>query len=174
VDTAASLPGIESLAENPHIPKDLWISVIFQSAFHASLHGQGYCEILRETDLNPNCLMLELTEGSMLENPEAAQRARTPRHRNRIGLDDLAPVFIAGLFAPASFGLVKIDHSFVRSIESNPTLGDNPDIDVPHSIGIACHCGRIENPRWTAPLPQLPVDSFVFQPLPASKPSPCC
>jgi diguanylate cyclase (GGDEF)-like protein len=77
--------------------------------------------ILAETDLDPHRLELELTESTLLGNVDDAERAM--RHLKALGvrfaLDDFGTGYSSLLYLRRfPFDRIKIDRSFVRSIET--------------------------------------------------------
>ncbi len=115
---------LKAWQEDPRVPKGLWISANLSGLQFTQPSLVKYIrETLRVTKLDANCLMLELTERSMMENPEAA-RSLLMQLRvmgARIGLDDFG-TGCSSLAYLRQFPLdyLKIDLSFVRSIESSP------------------------------------------------------
>jgi diguanylate cyclase (GGDEF)-like protein len=108
------------------ISKDLWISInisgmqLKQSSLLNELR-----ETLLETRLDASSLVLELTEGTIMENPETA-RSLLMQLRvlgTRIALDDFGTGY-SSLAHLRRFPLdyLKIDHSFVRNIRSADTM----------------------------------------------------
>ena len=77
--------------------------------------------ILDETDLDPHRLELELTESTLLGNVDDAEKAmrRLKAHGVRFALDDFGTGYSSLLYLRRfPFDRIKIDRSFVRSIES--------------------------------------------------------
>jgi diguanylate cyclase (GGDEF)-like protein len=144
---------LKTWQDNLHIPKDLWVS--------ANLSGQEFMqpslakhirEMLRVTNLDANCLMLELTEQSMVEHPEAARRLLMQLRVMgiKIGLDDFG-TGNSSLAYLRQFPLdyLKIDLFFVRSIEnSTDTQGIVRAIAVlARQLGLQVIAEGIENSR---------------------------
>ena len=77
--------------------------------------------ILAETDFDPRRLELELTESTLLGNVDDADKAmqRLKAHGVRFALDDFGTGYSSLLYLRRfPFDRIKIDRSFVRSIES--------------------------------------------------------
>jgi predicted signal transduction protein with EAL and GGDEF domain len=77
--------------------------------------------ILAETGLDPQRLELELTESTLLGNVEEAEKAmhRLKAHGVRFALDDFGTGYSSLLYLRSfPFDRIKIDRSFVRSIET--------------------------------------------------------
>ncbi|TMI98720.1 MAG: EAL domain-containing protein [Alphaproteobacteria bacterium] len=77
--------------------------------------------ILAETEFDPNRLELELTESTLLGNVEEAEKAmhRLKAQGVRFALDDFGTGYSSLLYLRSfPFDRIKIDRSFVRSIES--------------------------------------------------------
>ena len=79
--------------------------------------------ILAETDFDPACLELELTESTLLGNVESAEVAmhRLKALGLRLALDDFGTGYSSLAYLRRfPFDKLKIDKSFVRSIERSP------------------------------------------------------
>jgi EAL domain-containing protein (putative c-di-GMP-specific phosphodiesterase class I) len=77
--------------------------------------------ILAETELDPQRLELELTESTLLGNVDDAEKAmhRLKAHGVRFALDDFGTGYSSLLYLRRfPFDRIKIDRSFVRSIET--------------------------------------------------------
>jgi diguanylate cyclase (GGDEF)-like protein len=77
--------------------------------------------ILEETNFDPKRLELELTESTLLGNVDDAEKAmrRLKAHGVRFALDDLGTGYSSLLYLRRfPFDRIKIDRSFVRSIEN--------------------------------------------------------
>ena len=115
---------LKTWKENPQISKELWVSVnITGTQFMQPSLANDIRGILLELDFDASGLVLELTEGVVMEKPEAA-RALLMQLRAmgaRIALDDFGTGY-SSLAHLRRFPLdyLKIDYSFVRSIESSP------------------------------------------------------
>lgn len=75
--------------------------------------------ILSETGLRPNCLSLEITEGSILQNPETALATLSRLKLMHIGLeiDDFGTGYSSlGILQRLPFDTVKIDRSFIKEL----------------------------------------------------------
>jgi diguanylate cyclase (GGDEF)-like protein len=157
--------------ENPHIPKGIWISVNLSGLqFTQPSLVESISETLSATSFDANCLILELTEQSMMENPETARnqlmqmRVMGPR----IGLDDFG-TGCSSLAYLRQFPLdyLKIDLSFVRSIESSP---DTVEIirtisALARQLGLRVIAEGVENSRQLELLRSLNCDyvqGFLF------------
>jgi diguanylate cyclase (GGDEF)-like protein len=138
---------------NPRISKDLWVSVNLSGSqfMHLSL-VEEIREILREVDLDAGGLMLELTEGMVMEHPEEARRLLMQLRimGARIALDDFGTGYSSLAYLrrfPLDF--LKIDYSFVRSIENGT---DQLQIIrticiLAHQLGLRVIAEGIENSR---------------------------
>jgi diguanylate cyclase (GGDEF)-like protein len=109
--------------EDPRISEDLWVSVNLSGAhFLQPSLAKDIQGILLETGLEARSLMLELTEGAVMENTKAAQNLLMQLHLmgTRIGLDDFGTGY-SSLAYLRRFPLdyLKIDRSFIQSIESS-------------------------------------------------------
>jgi len=106
--------------EDPAAGEDLWVSVNLSSVqFRHPLLVKDICRILREAGLDAGSLVLELTEGGVMENPEAASRVLLQLRVTgaRIALDDFGTGYSSLAYLcrfPLDF--LKIDRSFVENI----------------------------------------------------------
>jgi diguanylate cyclase (GGDEF)-like protein len=77
--------------------------------------------VLAETGLKPGCLVLEITEGVMVENPDEA-RATIDRLRAmgvRLSLDDFGTGYSSlNYLRTFRFDILKVDRSFVADLDS--------------------------------------------------------
>jgi diguanylate cyclase (GGDEF)-like protein len=109
--------------QDPRIPKELWVSV--------NLSGKQFSEpsltkdirgILLELGLDASGLVFELTEGTMMENREAARSLMMQLRAlgARIGLDDFGTGYSSlALMRWFPLDFVKIDRTLIRSIETS-------------------------------------------------------
>jgi diguanylate cyclase (GGDEF)-like protein/PAS domain S-box-containing protein len=113
---------LKAWRENPRLAKDLWVSVnLSGTELKQPSLAKEIRDVLLACDLDAAGLMLELTEGVVMENPEAI-RSLLMQLRvmgARIGLDDFGTGY-SSLAYLRRFPLdyLKIDCSFVRSLES--------------------------------------------------------
>ena len=141
---------LKAWQENLHIPKDLWVSVNISSLqFVRPSLVEQIRDVLRDLQLAPNCLMLELTEGVLMENPEAASGLLMELRVMgvRVGLDDFGTGYSSLTYLrqfPVDY--LKIDHSFVRSMEtSQDVLGIVRTISgLAHQLGLRVIAEGIE------------------------------
>ncbi|MEG3896914.1 MULTISPECIES: EAL domain-containing protein [unclassified Microcoleus] len=112
-------------------------------------------QILRETNLDPKCLELELTEGLILQDETAASQAFTV-WRNmgiRIAIDDFGTGY-SSLSYPKRFAFdaLKIDKSFIRDIaddRQNAAI-TVAIIQMAHSMNLTVIAEGVENERELA------------------------
>jgi EAL domain-containing protein (putative c-di-GMP-specific phosphodiesterase class I) len=80
-------------------------------------------EIIRETGINPGCLELELTESSIMKNPESAIKTLVKLKETgiKISIDDFGTGYSSlGYLKHLPIDILKIDRSFVRDLTTNP------------------------------------------------------
>ncbi|MGB3207941.1 MAG: EAL domain-containing protein [Crinalium sp.] len=80
------------------------------------------CEVLRETNLNPATLELELTEGSIVQNPEATRRifSELKSLGIQISIDDFGTGYSSlSYLQQFPFDTLKVDKCFVRDIAND-------------------------------------------------------
>ena len=113
---------LKAWQENLRIPQNLWVSVNISSLqFARPSLVENICEVLREVQLAPNCLVLELTEGILMVNPEAASSLLMELRvlGVRTGLDDFGTGYSSLTYLrqfPVDY--LKIDQSFVQGMET--------------------------------------------------------
>ena len=139
--------------KNPRISKDLWVSVNLSGVqFKQPFLAQKIREILLEAGLDASSLMLELTENTAMENPEAAQSLLMELRvmGARIAIDDFGTGY-SSLAHLRRFPLdyLKIDHSFVRSIENKPDVREiiRTIRTLAHQLGLRVIAEGIENAK---------------------------
>ncbi|NJP09924.1 MAG: EAL domain-containing protein [Leptolyngbyaceae cyanobacterium RU_5_1] len=91
-------------------------------------------QILAETQLNPHCLKLEITESAIMDNPEAAAviLEQLRQHQIQLSMDDFGTGY-SSLNYLQSFPMdnLKIDRSFVQCLdETQDSLGLVPVIKM--------------------------------------------
>jgi diguanylate cyclase (GGDEF)-like protein/PAS domain S-box-containing protein len=144
---------LKAWQETLHISKDLWISVNLSGVQFVQLAlVKEITEALLNVDLDANNLILELMEGTVMENPEAARTIFMQLRvmGAKISLDDFGTGY-SSLSHLRSFPLdyLKIDRSFVKSIEtSHDTLEIIRTISsLAHQLGLRVIAEGIENFR---------------------------
>ncbi|MFO1006726.1 MAG: EAL domain-containing protein [Planctomycetaceae bacterium] len=88
--------------------------------FSHSQFQKDLLETIREIDVDPSMIRLEVTEGTLMENPGAAlQSIRELRaHQVGVGLDDFGTGYSSLAFLHRlPLDLLKIDRSFVQSMQ---------------------------------------------------------
>lgn len=138
---------------DPRIPKDLWISVNLSGAHFTEISlAAEIREILRAADLEANGLMLELTEGTVMRNPDAARSILMQLRvmGARIGLDDFGTGY-SSLAHLRRFPLdyLKIDKSFIKGIENRADVLEIVQTihTLARQLGLRVIAEGIENPR---------------------------
>jgi diguanylate cyclase (GGDEF)-like protein/PAS domain S-box-containing protein len=133
------------------VPEGLWISVNFSSLqFKQPALVKQIGEILHDAELEPRCLVLELTESVVMENPEAVSSLLMQLRvlGVRIGLDDFGTGYSSLSYLrqfPVDF--LKIDHSFVRRMETSKDLAEITRTigSLSHQLGLRVIAEGIEN-----------------------------
>jgi diguanylate cyclase (GGDEF)-like protein/PAS domain S-box-containing protein len=143
---------LKAWQRNPRIPKGLWVSVnLSGSQFMQPSLVKEIREILLEAGADASGLVLELTEGIVMESPEAARSVMMQLRvmGTRIALDDFGTGY-SSLAHLRRFPLdfLKIDYSFVRSIENT---SDALEIiraikSMAQQLGLRVIAEGIENP----------------------------
>ncbi|MEG4283757.1 EAL domain-containing protein [Microcoleus sp. A006_D1] len=135
-------------------------------------------QILRETNLDPKCLELELTEGLILQDETAATQAFTMWREMgiRIAIDDFGTGY-SSLSYPKRFAFdaLKIDKSFIRDIaddRQNAAI-TVAIIQMAHSMNLTVIAEGVENEAELAFLCKHDCDEiqgyFFSQALPSAE-----
>lgn len=120
--------------DNLGIPKDVFVSVNLASQqFKQPSLVEQIGEILSDTGIEPHCLMLELTESALMENPQAISSLlmRLRVVGVRIGIDDFGTGYSSlSYLRQFPVDVLKVDRSFVRRIEDSNDL-----VEIVRTIG---------------------------------------
>lgn len=110
------------------VTKDLWVSVNL-SGVHFRQPGivERVGKALREAGVDPSCLVLELTESAVMEDPAAVKTLLMQLRVMgvRIGIDDFGTGHSSFAYLhqfPADF--LKVDQSFIRGMEVRQDKAD--------------------------------------------------
>ena len=79
-------------------------------------------EIIKTTRVNPNCLVLELTESSIMKNPEAAIKilGELKKMQIKIAIDDFGTDYSSlGYLKRLPIDILKIDRSFIFDVTTD-------------------------------------------------------
>ena len=105
---------------------DLWVSVNLSSLqLNSPTLVDDIAGVLRDTSLEPRCLVVELTESQAMENPAAVQTVLMQlRARGlRVSVDDFGTGHSAlAHLRQLPLDLLKVDRSFVRGIEAHKDM----------------------------------------------------
>jgi diguanylate cyclase (GGDEF)-like protein/PAS domain S-box-containing protein len=110
------------------VPRDLWVSVNLSGVqFRDPALFAQIGSAVRDAALDPRCLMVELTEGVLVENPAAAKGLIMQLRVMgiRVGLDDFGTGHSALAYLhqfPGDF--LKVDRSFIRGLEARQDMAD--------------------------------------------------
>jgi EAL domain-containing protein (putative c-di-GMP-specific phosphodiesterase class I) len=144
--------------------------------FHDQDLAQTVIRILEETDLAPQCLTLELTESSIMQNVDFA--AGMLRRLKSMGINISIDDFGTGFSSLASLkrlpiDALKIDRSFVRDVTSDPDDAAlvNAIITLAHNLRLKVIAEGVETEDQLRFLQLLRCDQiqgyFFSKPLPA-------
>ena len=110
------------------VPPDLWVSVNFSGVqFRDPVLFAQIGSAVRDAGLDPRCLMVELTESVLMENPAAAKGLIMQLRVMgiRVGLDDFGTGHSALAYLhqfPAD--VLKVDRAFIRGLETQQEKAD--------------------------------------------------
>ncbi len=131
--------------------KNLWISVNFSIVqFKQPAVVEEIERILRSFDLDPHCLLVELTESVVMENPEAVRSLLMQLRVMgvRIALDDFGSGYSSfGYLRQLPVDFIKIDRCFVRRMESGKDAVEivRTMTDLAHQLGLRVIAEGIED-----------------------------
>ena len=133
------------------ITKELWISVnvsVLQFKQHSLVRQIG--EVLHDVNLDPHCLMLELTESEVMENPESASSLLMQLRVMgvRTSLDDFGTGYSSlSYLGHFPVDVLKIDNSLVQGMETNGDLAAVVcgTVDLARQLGLHVILEGIEN-----------------------------
>ncbi len=122
-------------------------------------------DLLRQHDVPPDRLELELTEGTAMEEPAQARQQLTSLHRLgvRLAIDDFGTGF-SSLAQLRHFPVdtLKIDRSFVQDIDVDQGSADmvRSIIQMAHNLGISTLAEGVETTRQLQLLEQLECEAI--------------
>lgn len=146
------------------IARDITMSVNFSARqFSQPDLIEQIDRILSETQLNPQCLKLEITESSIMENTEiAAAMLHQLRQRHiQLSIDDFGTGYSSLSYLHAfPVNTLKIDRTFVQRLNGTPeTLGLIPAIlSIAKTMGMSVVAEGIETPQQLEQLRALSCD----------------
>jgi EAL domain-containing protein (putative c-di-GMP-specific phosphodiesterase class I) len=136
-------------------------------------------DVLAETGLDGHRINLEVTETAVLDRKEdtVQQRLRAIRARNLgLQMDDFGTGYSSlSCLLSLPFNVVKIDRSFVRSLDADPKYEAviRSVVELAHGLGVAVTVEGVESDEQLARITILKCDAvqgFLFAPpLPAAK-----
>lgn len=141
---------LKALKDNPEVPEDIWISVNLSSVqFKHNLLVTDIGNALA-TVHDANGLVLELTEGGVMENPEAANRILMQLRVTgaRIALDDFGTGYSSfAHLCRFPLDYLKIDKSFVKNLETSKDAREivRSICSLAHQLGLRVIAEGIEN-----------------------------
>ena len=116
------------------VPKELFVSVNLASPqFKQTSLVEQIGQVLSDAGLEPRCLMLELTESAVMENPQVASSLLMRLRVNgvRIAIDDFGTGYSSlSYLRQFPVDVLKVDRSFVRRIEDTQEL-----VEIVRTIG---------------------------------------
>ena len=131
--------------------KNLWISVNFSIVqFRQPSIVEEVGQILRSVDLDPHCLLVELTESVVMENPEAVRSLLMQLRVMgvRIALDDFGSGYSSfGYLRQLPVDFIKIYRCFTRKMESGKDAVEivRTMSDLAHQLGLSVIAEGIED-----------------------------
>lgn len=145
--------------------------------------SQQLSGILRDTDLNPTTLELELTESTLVEHPDMAIRSLEALKAMgiQIAIDDFGTGYSSlGYLQKFPFDILKIDRCFVRNINTNhknaaiaqaiiemahqmklKTIAEGVETEAELSFFMQHQCDAIQGYFFSRPLPAEEFENFV-------------
>ena len=133
--------------------------------------------VLKETQLDPQNLKLEITESAIMDNSNSAAilLQELQKRRIQLSIDDFGTGYSSLSYLHRfPVDTLKIDRSFVQSLDENPDLGLIPAIlSIAETLGMSAIAEGIETSRQLAQLQhfncQFGQGYFFSKPLDAAK-----
>jgi diguanylate cyclase (GGDEF)-like protein/PAS domain S-box-containing protein len=135
-------------------------------------------EVLREADLDPRLLVLELTESMVMDDPAGAERAMRMLKDLGVGLslDDFGTGYSSlNYLRRFAVDSLKIDRSFIHDVATDPSGASvvTSIIDIAHNLGLTAVAEGVETREQLAFLTNCGCDMFqgylFSKPLPAEE-----
>ncbi len=153
----------------PHIPVAVNVS---SRQFRDPGLDQLILEILEESKLRPECLELEITESTMLSEPEAATNVLTRLRAAgvRVALDDFGTGYSSlGYVKDFPLDTIKIDRSFVAEmhVKSQDSAIVRAIVAMAHSLGMRVVAEGVEEQAHVSLASEFGCDElqgFFFSP----------
>lgn len=156
-----------------------WVAVnVSPIQFRVSDLHRVVCDALERTGLPANRLELEITEGSLMEDPKRADTMLLLREQGvRIALDDFGTGY-SGLGYLQKFRLdkLKIDRSFIARLgEADATVIVRTIVGLAHNLGLSVTAEGVETPEQLALIRELNCEEaqgfLLGRPMPDRAPS---
>lgn len=141
-------------------------------------------QIIKETQMDPNYLEIEITENSIMENTEDCIQTMNSLRRMGISLsiDDFGTGYSSfGYLRKFPINYLKIDQSFVRSALTEPSSAEivKAMIQLAHTFGLKVvaegveekeilsllqenHCDYYQGYYYSKPVPACELESVIF------------
>jgi diguanylate cyclase len=157
-----------------------WVSVnVSPIQFRVSDLCRVVCDALDRSGLPANRLELEITEGTLMEDPKRADVISLLRERGvRIALDDFGTGYSAlGYLQKFRIDKLKIDRSFIARLgeADDATIIVRTIVGLAHNLGLAVTAEGVETPEQLAMVREFmceEVQGFLLgRPLPMGAPS---
>ena len=156
-----------------------WVAVnVSPIQFRVSDLHRVVCDALERTGLPANRLELEITEGSLMEDPKRADTMSLLREQGvRIALDDFGTGY-SSLGYLQKFGIdkLKIDRSFIARLgEADATVIVRTIVGLAHNLGLSVTAEGVETPEQLALIRELNCEEaqgfLLGRPMPDRAPS---
>jgi diguanylate cyclase (GGDEF)-like protein/PAS domain S-box-containing protein len=161
--------------KDPH-----WVAVnVSPIQFRVSDLHRVVCDALERTGLPANRLELEITEGTLLEDPKRADTMSRLREQGvRIALDDFGTGY-SGLGYLQKFRIdkLKIDRSFIARLgeADDATIIVGTIVALAHNLGLSVTAEGVETPKQLALVREFMCEEaqgfLLGRPLPSGGPS---
>jgi diguanylate cyclase (GGDEF)-like protein/PAS domain S-box-containing protein len=161
--------------KDPH-----WVAVnVSPIQFRVSDLHRIVCDALERTGLPADRLELEITEGTLMEDPKRADTMSLLREQGvRIALDDFGTGYSAlGYLQKFRFDKLKIDRSFIARLgeADDATIIVRTIVGLAHNLGLSVTAEGVETPEQLALVRQLMCEEaqgfLLGRPLPNGAPS---
>jgi len=132
-----------------HLPLSIAVNLSARTLHDENLPGD-LDELLRKWQVMPSCLVLEITESTLMADPARAQAVLARLHRMgvRLAIDDFGTGYSSLAYLKTMpVSLLKVDRSFVSDMnnDDNDAVIVRSTIDLAHNLGLKIMAEGVED-----------------------------
>jgi len=132
-----------------HLPLSVAVNLSARTLHDDNLPGD-LDELLRKWQVTPSCLVLEITESTLMADPARAQAVLARLHRMgvRLAIDDFGTGYSSLAYLKTMpVSLLKVDKSFVSDMnnDDNDAVIVRSTIDLAHNLGLRIMAEGVED-----------------------------